>query len=121
MIKKPLKEVKYKDTWVIRDLRIEDYKAYLESSKWKTLKKELKKLKKNQKCRACGRTGWVQLHHKTYRFVGTSKEQDGIVAMCGKCHLRTHRYAKNKDVSVLRATRYVIANTKQYKPKKKKK
>jgi len=119
-IKKLIKEVTYKDTWTIRDLVIPDYQAYLDSEDWKQLKKELKKLKKYQKCRACGKPNYLQLHHKTYRWVGTTKEQLGIVTLCGKCHKRTHEYAKKKDISIARATRYIITHTKKWKPKKKK-
>ena len=112
-----LKETEYKDTWIIRDEKIIDYKAYLESDEWKTIKSRLRQLKKYQKCRACGKTRGIQLHHKTYKFVHTTQEESGIVPLCGKCHRKTHEYAKKKNVSVLRATRYVITRSKIVKPK----
>lgn len=115
---KLIKEVKYQDTWSVRDLTIPDYRAYLGSEEWQQLKNELRKLKKYQKCRACGKTRAIQLHHKTYRWVHTIKEHLGIVALCGRCHKRTHEHAKKKDISIARATKYVIMNTKKWKPKK---
>jgi len=117
-VKKLIKEITYKDTWLIRDEKVPDYKAYLESDEWKQLKQELKQLKKYQKCRACGKKRYIQLHHKTYRWIHTKREQLGIVAFCGKCHKRTHAYAKRKNVSVIRATRYIITHTKKVKSKR---
>ena len=113
-----LKETEYKHTWLIRDEKIPKYNEYLESDEWQTIKARLRAIKKYQKCRACGKTRGIQLHHKTYKFVHTTKEESGIVPLCGKCHRKTHEYAKKKNVSVIRATRYVIARAKQVKPRK---
>lgn len=110
---KLIKETTYEDTWTVRDAVIKNYDEYLKSDEWKNLKKELKKEKKYQTCRACGNKRFIQLHHKTYRWINTNKERLGIVALCGKCHRRTHEYAKKKNISIYRATKHIIATTKK--------
>lgn len=116
-----LKEVTYKDTWLVRDSKIDDYDSYLLSPEWEALKARLKEQTKYKKCRACGKTKCIQFHHKTYKYIGSDKEELGIVALCCVCHKWLHIYAKNKDVSIERATKYIIANAKEAKPKKIKK
>ena len=116
-----LKEITYKDTWNTRDLILTNYREYLESDEWKLVKEELKKQKKYQICRACGNKKCIQLHHKTYKWVRSSHEEKGIIALCIKCHRKVHNYARNKNVSVERATKYILSNIPKFKVKKKKK
>jgi hypothetical protein len=115
-----IKETTYKDTWETRDQVLTNYKEYLESDEWKMVKQELKQKRKFQKCRACGNKRCIQLHHKTYQWVGTKYEELGIIALCIKCHRKVHNYARNKNVSVERATKYVLSNIPKIKRKRKK-
>lgn len=43
------------------------------------------------RCRGCGNTRHLELHHIIFRSQGGTDEADNLVTLCRRCHQRTHR------------------------------
>lgn len=101
-------ELTYQDTWAIRnkvlgDLRL-TYSQYLESKEWKTIRKKAKRLKKYKECAVCGTKKAINLHHKSYRFLGTNKAMTDLMPLCEKHHSLVHKFAKETNISIRKAS-----------------
>lgn len=69
-----------------------EYRMRLESREWKTLAKELKDFVHN-KCQICGCSSpesGLHVHHLSYNHLGTNKEPEDLVVVCGDCHGTYH-------------------------------
>jgi hypothetical protein len=97
-------DITYKDTWETRGLTPEEYKVYLKSDEWKMIKSNAKKRKHYQKCWICKRKDNLEIHHRSYKWIGTKDCMRGLVAMCRDCHQDVHDYARIYHVSVRIAT-----------------
>jgi 5-methylcytosine-specific restriction endonuclease McrA len=65
------------------------YVEYMSSDTW--FKRRRLYLKTHAKvCVACGSTEEVTIHHKTYRNIGSEKDED-LVCLCKICHTTYHR------------------------------
>jgi protein-tyrosine-phosphatase len=104
----------YQDTWERRKIALGGitYKQYLESQHWKEVKTKAKSRPNYQKCEFCESTK-IDLHHTSYKWIGTKDELRCIIALCRKHHQEVHDLAKEKKTSVRLATNEL---RKVYKP-----
>jgi hypothetical protein len=71
-----------------RHARMAKYERYLRSKAWK--KKRAAVLARDKKCRSCGSTRKLQVHHLTYRRIYQERLSD-LTTLCDGCHRRVHR------------------------------
>jgi hypothetical protein len=64
------------------------YVLYLRSAEWKA--KRAAVLKRDKKCRSCGSTRKLQVHHLTYERIYRERLTD-LTTLCEGCHRRVHR------------------------------
>jgi len=88
------------------------YEEYLKSDHWKQVKQKAFQRPNYQKCEFCDSTK-VELHHKSYKWIGTKYELSVIIALCREHHQEVHDLAKSSGKSVRIATNGV---RKKYKP-----
>lgn len=65
------------------------YAAYLGSEAWKVKRAERLEID-GRKCQGCTLSGFLDVHHKTYRNIGDENVQDDLVSLCRNCHNATH-------------------------------
>lgn len=75
----------------------EEYKAYLDSPKWKAIR-ERALMRDEYKCRLCGSSEHLHVHHArgAHRFHEENHMED-IITLCEDCHSRIHLYWKVCD------------------------
>ena len=67
-----------------------DYKNYLKSKHWISVKEKYKNSKLNKNCcYCCNSKKNLQLHHKTYKRLYKEKLTD-LIYLCDKCHTQVH-------------------------------
>lgn len=78
------------------------YKDYLKSEHWSLFKKSVYESKRRRKCRVCGDTSNLNVHHKKYTKGGKSvlfNETKGtIMVLCGSCHYLWHELVPNHKI-----------------------
>jgi hypothetical protein len=47
------------------------------------------------RCRVCGSTNLVQVHHIQFRSKGGGNEPENLIALCGDCHDGAHNKVRN--------------------------
>lgn len=72
-----------------------NYKKYLLSSKWQWYRKKILK-RDGYKCTECESEENLNIHHLTYRNLGSEQMED-LITLCAKCHKDAHFYDLNKD------------------------
>lgn len=77
---------------VIEPMRKHRYGDYLNSPKWKRLRR--RKIRSvGSACEACGipelKAKWLDVHHLTYERFGKERMSD-LQALCRKCHNKAH-------------------------------
>lgn len=73
-----------------------DYKDYLKSDHWHTLRRLVKALRVT--CEVCGYERFLHLHHRHYRTLGHEADED-VVLLCKLCHCLVHPSNANMRVS----------------------
>lgn len=75
------------------------YEDYLKSDYWKILREKRLKLD-NYKCKRCGRTSNLEVHHNTYiyRGKGVAKEIKNLITLCRDCHQELHDKENNIEI-----------------------
>lgn len=69
------------------------YAEYLQSPYWQKVR-QAKLTQAGRRCQACGATGRLEVHHKTYRNRGRELQHLGDLSVyCRKCHGRVHGHA----------------------------
>lgn len=75
------------------------YEAYLNSSDWRL--KRGKVIKRDKRCRICGDTERLEVHHPPYTYDDLGEEEiSDLITLCHACHvpitseLRSRRYAE---------------------------
>lgn len=68
-----------------------DYNEYLDSSRWKHLRKKVRDLDLGR-CVACNSTENLNAHHRTYKNLGTENEINDIHMFCSTCHKLIHKH-----------------------------
>ena len=66
----------------------ESYKEYLQSPRWKAIRKRLYK-EYNYKCALCGSGKNLNVHHITYENLGEENDED-LTVLCQVCHKKIH-------------------------------
>jgi len=96
----------FEDTWKTRSDRLGglSYAKYLESQEWREVRAKAAKRPHYQACWHFGSTEGLEIHHRSYKWIGTKHAMRGLVALCRECHQRTHDYAKGNRISVRKAT-----------------
>lgn len=116
--RRPQLDQSFADTWITRQrvLTDQDYQSYLKSDEWRRIKQVASKREHYQKCWLCGATENLELHHRSYKWLGTPHAMRGLVAMCRTCHGGTHDYAKRNGLSVRRATNRLKKEKRRFSP-----
>ena len=68
---------------------------YYRSEEWKRIR-ELRKNYDGYKCRNCGSTVNLQVHHKNYSFQGREDVKGDLTTLCGACHEKITLMNRNK-------------------------
>lgn len=64
------------------------YDEYLKSSHWHTVRDRARQ-RDDYKCRLCGISGQLEVHHNNYDCLGNESSSD-VVTLCADCHARHH-------------------------------
>jgi hypothetical protein len=96
----------FADTWKTRSEFLDiPYSEFINSEYWRRVKKKaLSRGETYRKCRFCGCTHSIELHHTSYKWINTKNELRSIVPLCRTHHQMVHDYAKANNVSVRIAT-----------------
>ena len=65
----------------------DDYKKYLMSDGWKKTR-EMRLNYDGNKCKNCGSTENLQVHHKCYDFEGREDVKNDLITLCYDCHYK---------------------------------
>lgn len=102
----------YSDTWNTRAIRLKElgttYKDFLKSDYWLSVKRKAQSRDAYRCCKVCGTTSGIDLHHTSYKWLGTKDELRCVVPLCREHHESVHDLAKNKQISVRLASNLVI-------------
>lgn len=66
-----------------------DYKKYLRSDYWNEIKEQVLE-RDDYRCRLCDSKKDLQVHHRTYEFLGNEKIEE-LLTLCKKCHYIVHK------------------------------
>lgn len=85
------------------NLQKEKYDKYIQSDEW--LKRKIIFFSRNKKkCRACGSTKLIHLHHHTYERMGNERDSD-LIPLCEDCHAEVHLiHNKNRKQNLSQVT-----------------
>jgi 5-methylcytosine-specific restriction endonuclease McrA len=72
-----------------RAMRKTGHRAYLRSAAWKARRREAIS-RAGGRCRDCGSTERLHVHHLTYKRHGQEESRD-LRVLCPRCHRRRHR------------------------------
>lgn len=76
------------------------YKEYLESDYWAATKERYRKSSRPWKCWVCGCTAKLQLHHRSYYYIGAEPLSD-LVVLCDTHHKQVHDYLDTHNLSAV--------------------
>jgi len=69
----------------------DEYRKYLSSAEWKTLRKQVIK-RDNHRCVRCDYIGYLQVHHTSYDGIKSmSFSLDQLETVCNDCHKQIHQ------------------------------
>lgn len=96
----------YDDTWNTRLNNLDcSYEEFLKSDHWLKVKQKARSRHKTYGCCSfCGSRDNIELHHTSYKWIGTKDELRNVVPLCREHHEQVHSYAREKMVSVRIAT-----------------
>ena len=83
------------------------YNDYLKSPHWKNKKKDLA-LKRAKKCIICCQVNNLDVHHKTYKRIGSEDINKDLIYLCRRCHKAVHQFVKDNKLSIWQATERFI-------------
>lgn len=85
------------------------YYAYINGPVWKQRRASFL-MRRGKKCEACGHTGIMEVHHRTYDRMGQERDSD-LAVLCDPCHTVVHQLHKSMAFTSLdEATAIVIKN-----------
>lgn len=69
----------------------QQYRAYLRSPRWRIIRWLRKRIDGNR-CRTCGETKRLEVHHSEYTHRGKSwwGELMDVITLCDECHEKIH-------------------------------
>lgn len=65
-----------------------NYRAYLRTSHWKTVRRDAKR-RAGGKCQLCSSRFRLEVHHNNYECLWHETEQD-VIVLCRRCHAKFH-------------------------------
>lgn len=76
-----------------------DYKEYLQSDEWKTIKENIKSRKgaKWNLCNLCTTPNNLEVHHSSYKVIGTVNTHNTVKILCRSCHQQIHDLCKENS------------------------
>lgn len=80
-----------------------EYASYLRSDHWHNVKKRYRKSRLPWKCGCCQGIKKLDLHHKTYKRLGSERLTD-LLPLCRDCHSAVHELVRG-GVQLWPATR----------------
>lgn len=105
---KPKGRNKYRENYDRQSKRhFPKYKKYIASPQWK--EKRYERLQYDgYRCRLCGATNYLTVHHITYRHLGDEKMRD-LITLCQHCHERIHEELKTGDGDTIRKALFILS------------
>ncbi len=76
-----------------------NYDLYINSRKWKAIRKRIFKLR-GKKCEMCGSRSSIHVHHLTYKRFGGDELDEDLLVVCSECHHGLHP-DKPKSLTVI--------------------
>lgn len=75
-----------------------DYKEYLKGDEWKTIRSKVKSRTgaKWNLCNLCTTPNNLEIHHASYKVIGTVNPANTIRLLCRNCHQKVHDLCKLK-------------------------
>lgn len=67
------------------------YQNYMKSQEWRNKAKERLEIDDYQ-CVLCGCNGDLEVHHITYKRLGSENVYQDLVSVCPRCHVLLHNY-----------------------------
>lgn len=83
------------------------YLAYLASPRWRA-KRAAAFASQGRRCRGCGATGMLDVHHLSYKRFGGRERPTDLVVVCRACHERIHALVRREGLTLLRASDRVV-------------
>ena len=77
----------------VRRERQASYRRYLRSPHWQSRRRSALE-RANGRCRDCGQSASLEVHHLTYNRLGSEHRKD-LRALCRECHERRHRQRRS--------------------------
>jgi len=96
------------EVWVNRSIALDGlpYAEYLKSTEWARIKRKAMTRPHYQYCFVCKREDLpLEIHHRTYKWIGTERAMSGLVALCREHHQFIHDLAKEHNLPVRKATK----------------
>lgn len=92
-----LKDIYKQRNKILKDLGYLDYNEYLKSEEWSIIKSKIKmrKGKKWTECNICNNKHNLDVHHSSYKVIGTTNPGNTVKILCRECHYKLHNYCKN--------------------------
>ncbi len=84
-----------------------NYKRYLKSETWNKKKKQTKYWH-GKRCSICKHKK-IDIHHKTYTRIGNEDVKTDLIPLCRYHHYLVHEYAKEKSISIYKATQLFLS------------
>lgn len=87
------------------------YEEYLESDEWKKIKKSIRSRKgaKWRYCNICGIDENLDVHHSSYKVIGSINPGNTVKILCRDCHQELHELCKKMDLDFYQAFRHIRA------------
>lgn len=85
-----------------------NYQEYLRSEEWVQIKSNIRKRKgaKWNFCNVCGSDKNLDIHHSSYKVIGTINPGNTVKILCRECHYSVHSIQKeNKSLDLYQAFR----------------
>lgn len=86
-----------------------NYKEYLSSNEWKEIKRKIRERKgaKWNFCNICGTDKNLDVHHSSYKVIGTVNPGNTVKILCRECHYKVHEVCKNSNLNFYQGFRKV--------------
>jgi hypothetical protein len=96
----------FDDTWNTRLANLaSSYEDFLKSDHWMATKSKARSRPSVYgKCSYCNSSRNIDLHHTSYKWIGTKDELRNVIPLCREHHEEVHTFAKENKVSVRVAT-----------------
>lgn len=94
-----------RDTYALRSKLLKEngyssYDEYLRSPEWVEIKNKIcsRKGRKWNFCNVCGGVKNLNVHHSSYKVIGTTNPGNTVKVLCQECHKHLHDIAKGELV-----------------------